>query len=66
MGNDWNYNTIDEYIEYLVVGLVNSSWHYSEERAREIIEERTPYIKEAFNEKEEVDSCVAEIGYHCG
>lgn len=57
---------INAYIEEVVVCLVNSSWRYTEERAREIIKERYDYIEEAYKAKEPADDCCAEVGYHCG
>jgi len=57
---------INAYIEKVVMCLVNSSWRYTEERAREIIKERYDYIEEAYNAKEPADGCCAEVGYHCG
>ena len=57
---------INAYIEEVVVCLINSSWRYTEERAREIIKERYDYIEEAYKAKEPADDCCAEVGYHCG
>ena len=39
-----DYKDIQEYIEDIVVCLVYSSWHYSEERARELCKEGMAWI----------------------
>lgn len=61
-----DYQDIQEYIEDIVVCLVYSSWHYSEERARELCKESMEWIEEYFEQKEPADDACAEIGYCCG
>ena len=61
-----DYNSIEEYIQDVVICLMFSSWNYSEERAWDIIKEREDYIKEAYDNKEPANDCCAEVGYHCG
>lgn len=60
------YKDIQEYIEDVVILLVHSSWHYSEDRARAIVQDRMDYMQEAYDDKEPADSCCAEVGYFCG
>ena len=61
-----DYKDIQEYIEDIVVCLVYSSWHYSEERARQQCEERMGWVEMFFERKEPADDVVADIGYCCG
>ena len=61
-----DYKDIQEYIEDIVVCLVYSSWHYSEERTRELCKESMEWIEEYFEQKEPADDACAEIGYCCG
>ena len=61
-----DYKDIQEYIEDIVVCLVYSSWHYSEERARQQCEERMAWIEEFFEQKEAAYHASADIGYCCG
>jgi hypothetical protein len=61
-----DYKDIQEYIEDIVVCLVYSSWHYSEERARELCKDGMEWIEEYFEKKEPADDVSAEIGYCCG
>ena len=59
------YKDIQEYIEDIVVCLVYSSWHYSEERARELCKEGMAWVEMFFERKEPADDA-ADIGYCCG
>ena len=61
-----DYKDIQEYIEDIVVCLVYSSWHYSEERARELCKERMAWIEEFFEQKEAAYHASVDIGYCCG
>lgn len=61
-----NYKSIDDYIEDIIVCLVYSSWHYSEEQAREQCEDRRGYIEESFDGKIPANDCAIEVGYCCG
>lgn len=62
-----HYKSINDYKEDVVTCLVYSPWHYSEERARKIVEdERAEYVKTAYAEKEPAYDCCAEVGFHCG
>ncbi len=61
-----DYRNINEYIEDIVVCLVYSSWHYTEERAREQCADRMIFIERSFAEKEPADVCAADVGYNCG
>lgn len=60
------YNSIEDYIEDVVACLVYSSWHYTEEQARECIKDRMDYVKEAFLNEEPADACCAEVGFYAG
>ena len=60
------YKDIQEYIEDIVVCLVYSSWHYSEEEARQQCEERMAWVEMFFKRKEPADDAAADIGYCCG
>ena len=60
------YKDIQEYIEDIVVCLVYSSWHYSEERARQQCEERMAWVEMYYSQKEPADDASADIGYCCG
>ena len=61
-----DYKSIDEYIEDIVTCLVYSSWHYSEERARQQVEERMAFVKNGYENKMPVDDCYVDVGYNCG
>ncbi len=61
-----DYNGIDEYIDDIVTILVNSSWHYDEQIARELVQDRMDYIREAYEDKVPVGFSSAEVGYCCG
>ena len=61
-----DYKSIDEYIEDIVVCLIYSSWHYTEERARKQCADRMIFIERSFAEKEPADDCAADVGYGCG
>ena len=61
-----DYKDIQEYIEDIVICLVYSSWHYSEERARELCEERMIWIEQSYEQKEPAYSAFPDIGYCCG
>ena len=61
-----DYSSIDQYIEDVVICLVYSSWQYTEEQAREIVEEDMKTVREYYEKHIAADSCCAEIGYFCG
>lgn len=61
-----DYRSIQEYIEDIVVILVYSTWHYSEEDARERCEERMIFIRNCFENKVPADDCAVDVGYSCG
>ena len=46
--------------------LVYSSWHYSEEEARQQCEERMAWVEMFFERKEPAHDAAADIGYCCG
>ncbi len=61
-----DYNSIEEYIEDIVVILVHSTWRYTEERARERVEERMAFIRNSYERKDPADDCAIDVGYSCG
>ncbi len=61
-----DYESIDEYIEDVVICLVYSSWHYSEKEARECVEERMAFVKDGYKNKLPANKCCADVGYYCG
>ena len=61
-----DYKSIDEYIEDIVTCLVYSSWHYTEEQAREQVQERMVWVERYYEQKEPADDAAADIGYCCG
>ncbi|MBR3187534.1 MAG: hypothetical protein IKF59_05815 [Lachnospiraceae bacterium] len=61
-----DYKDIQEYIEDIVVCLVYSTWHYTEEEARKQCEERMGWVKRFYEQKEPADDAAADIGYCCG
>ena len=61
-----DYKSLEEYIEDLVVCLVYSSWNYTEEQAREIVDEKMEIAREFFEEKVPAEKATAELGYFCG
>ncbi len=62
----FDYGSIEEYIEDIVVCLVYSTWHYTEERARQQCEDRMGLIERSYEKKEPADDCAADVGYCCG
>lgn len=63
-----NYSNIDEYKADIRRWLTLSSWHYSEEKANELMEmaERAVWIEQAFQNKEPASAIAADVGYCCG
>ncbi len=61
-----DYRSIEEYIEDIVLCLIYSSWHYTEEEARQQCKDRMIFIERSFAEKEPVYSCAVDVGYSCG
>lgn len=61
-----NYTSIDEYIVDIIRYLTLSSWHYSENEAKELIERDKNYIKDCFKKKEPVADVAVDVGYSCG
>ena len=60
-----DYEDIQEYIEDIVVCLVHSSWHYTEEHARDQVRDRMVWVERYYEQKEPADDAAADIGY-CG
>ena len=61
-----DYKDSEEYKEDVVICLVYSSWHYSEEEARELVNSRSDMIEEEYEAKTPADDCAADVGYFCG
>lgn len=61
-----NYTSIDEYIVDTIRYLTLSSWQYSENEAKELIERDKSYIKDCFKKKEPVADVAVDVGYNCG
>ena len=60
------YKDIQEYIEDIVICLVYSTWHYTEQEAREQCEERMKLIEYSYEKKVPADDCAMNVGYNCG
>lgn len=58
--------SVDEYKAEIVKYLTLCSWHYSEDDAKELVEDEASYIEEAFEKKEPVSDIALDIGYSCG
>ena len=50
-----DYKSIDEYIEDIVTILANSTWHYSEEMARDIVKERKALVEHYYEQQKPAD-----------
>ena len=62
----FEYSTLDEYTQDVAQWLCESSWHCSEDEAKEAIKQRREWIKECFDNHTPVDLAGAEAGYCCG
>ena len=60
------YNSIDEYIEDIVTYLVYSTWYYTEEKARRLVERDAEFVKESYERKDPAADCAVDVGYACG
>lgn len=60
------YRDVKEYTEDILTILVYSSWHYSEEQARNLVDESEQFIKESFQNKVPAADCAVDVGYSCG
>ena len=58
--------TYDEYQEYILRYLIESSWHYTPERAAERMKEHADWISQCYADKVPVSECAVEVGYSCG
>lgn len=61
-----NYANIKEYVADIQKCLELSSWHYSAEQAKKLVENDMEYIKKAFKDKDPADYVAADIGFICG
>ncbi len=60
------YPDIESYKSDIITYLVYSSWRYTEEEAKELVESWMAYVEEAYKRKESAFDCAAEVGYSCG
>lgn len=56
----------EEYKRQICKHLVESSWHYSKKRAKEIITENEHFVIVAFEQGEDAEDIAIDIGYGCG
>ena len=61
----FDYESIEEYIEDIVLGL-EQFYHHSEKRAREVVLENYHFVQRNFGNHTPVDLCALDIGYGCG
>ena len=61
-----NGQTFEEYNSFVYRYLIESDWHYSPERAVDLIQSQDYYIVECFINKTPVAECAVEVGYCCG
>lgn len=61
-----NYASIDEYKADMLKWLKLSSWHYSEETAKELMESNSAYIEQAYADRVPVSDAAVDVGYCCG
>lgn len=60
------YQSIEEYNDDVVEWLCQSSWHYSEEMARQKVKENEDWIIRCYKCKAPIDLAGTEAGYCCG
>ena len=60
---EWEY---EEYKRKIFKSLIDSTWNYSRQRAKEIIEENEYFVIKGFVEGEDADSVAIDIGFGCG
>ena len=58
--------SFENYLESVQRWLMLSDWHYSAERAKELISDRMSMIEHSFRKKEPVSSAAVDVGYCCG
>ncbi len=56
----------EEYKRLICMNLIESTWRYSKERAKEIIVENERFVRKAFSEGVDAEDTATEIGYGCG
>lgn len=61
-----DYESFNEYIWDLEYWLINSSWRYTREQAKDIISREMRLIVAAYENHEPIDSIGIDIGYGCG
>ena len=58
--------SFDAYLKEIHEGLMESSWQYSSEQAKDHMDMEMHYIRAAYERDEPVDDVVAEVGFGCG
>ena len=58
--------TFAEYQAYIYRFLMESSWHYTPERAVEKIKDEANWISQCYVDKVTVSDCAVEVGFGCG
>lgn len=61
-----HYDSIDDFKIDIIKLLILSSWHYTEEQAKELVVSEEKFISECFARGETVADVVVDIGYCCG
>lgn len=61
-----NYANIDEYKADILAWLMLSSWHYSEEQAKERMKLEEAYIEKSYADRVPAADTAADVGYGCG
>lgn len=60
------YATIDEYIQDIQRCLELSSWNYSAETVKKLIDGDMDFIRKSFDNKVPADDVAVDVGYFCG
>ena len=58
--------SFEDYSAYIYRYLIESDWHYSPERAIDLMQSQDYYIVESYISKTPVAECAVEVGYCCG
>ena len=61
-----DYKSISEYIKDIQKCLMLSSWHYSEQKANERINENLSFIEASYKNKESAWNAAVDAGFCCG
>ena len=62
-----DYSSVDEYIEDAVMCLaLYRPWHYTEETARDRLENYREYVERCYSDKIPADDLAMDVGFTCG